>query len=94
MPRALRIDHADGTLSRAVRIARRSGEVVLTSKGRPVARLVAVRDDAHGVDEALRRLAAGGFAELPERPLRKRMPPPVKPRKPVSASAVLRAMRR
>jgi prevent-host-death family protein len=72
-------------LSRYIDAVRRGDEVVITKRGRPVARLVGEPAERTGLREELAPLAAEGLISLPERPLqRKRQPLAAVTGKPVS----------
>jgi prevent-host-death family protein len=62
-------------LSRYIDAVQRGDEVVITKRGRPVARLVAEPGRRTGLREELASLAAEGLVSLPERPLRPKRRP-------------------
>jgi prevent-host-death family protein len=57
------VRHFRDHLSRYLGIVHRGGEVVVTDRGRPVARLV-----PHGIESGLDRLVAEGLVRPPTRP--------------------------
>jgi prevent-host-death family protein len=60
---------ANQRFSQLVKAVRRGKEVILTDRGRPVARLTAITDVPDGDEEAvLRRLEESGFLKLPSEP--------------------------
>lgn len=95
MSRSIGIREAKAKLSEFIELAHRDGEVVLTAHGRPVARLVPIIDE-EPVETAvvLAELAASGLVEIAEKPRRRAARAPVKPAKPVSLGALVRAMRK
>ena len=72
-------------LSRYLTSVKQGEDVVITERGRPVAKLVKMPESGPSIKERLAQLAAEGFLTLPEKPLRSRVPQPLKvPGKPLS----------
>lgn len=95
MSRSIGIREAKATLSECIELAHRDGEVVLTARGRPVARLVPiVEGERVDTDVVLAELEAIGLVDLPETTHSRSAPAPVKPRKAISLAALVRSMRR
>jgi len=93
------IREAKAKLSHYVDLARDGDHVVITDRGRPVARLVAIADDtASSAEVVLAELAESGVLELGIAPegagSSVRRSAPVALTKEVSASEVVRRMRR
>lgn len=88
------IREAKARFSHYLEVARHSGDVVITDRGRPVARLVAIEGRTRTGKEALEELAASGLVELGEDRRRRTRFQPVAPLRGSSISALVRAMRR
>jgi prevent-host-death family protein len=62
-------------LGRYLRRVASGEELLITDRGKPVARLTAVREEPPQPDELLRKLAAEGQVRLATKPFRQRKPP-------------------
>lgn len=94
MSRSVGIREAKARFSHYLELARSGDEVVITDRGRPVVRLVAVVPTNERTEEdALRELEQAGLLERGTGVLRSPSRP-IKLRGHVSASAIVREMRR
>ena len=71
------IREAKAQLSRMVSEAARGAEWIITDRGRPVARLTALRDDDASVEVRVGRLESWGWIEPPRAGVA-RIPPPLR----------------
>jgi prevent-host-death family protein len=62
-------------LGRYLRRVASGEELLITDRGKPVARLISARAEAADPDEVLRKLAAEGHIRLATKPFRHRKPP-------------------
>ena len=95
MKKVVGIREAKAHFSEYVELARAGAEVVVTDRGRPVVRLVAIAPSktVKNEDDVLDELEAAGFLERGKRgplPVRR----PVKPARPVDLTALVREQRR
>ena len=65
-------------LSRYLARVKRGQEVVVTERGKPIARLVKEPPEKSAARKGLEELAAKGLVTMPERERRKDVPPPLK----------------
>jgi prevent-host-death family protein len=91
---AVGIREAKARFSHYLEVARHTGDVVITDRGRPVARLVAIEGRARTGEEALEELVASGVIERGVDRRRRTRFQPVTPLREASISALVRAMRR
>lgn len=96
MSKSVGIRAAKAALSECVEDARREGEVILTSRGKPVAKIVAIEADASvDADSAWEDLVESGVADVDRRAAGSAWrQPPVKPQRGTSMARLVRAMRR
>jgi prevent-host-death family protein len=62
-------------LGRYLRRVASGEELLITDRGKPVARLISAREEPPNPDEVLRKLAAEGHIRLATKPFRHRKPP-------------------
>ena len=92
MQRKIGIREAKAKLSHYVDLARRGEDVILTERGTPVVRLVAIPQDRPTETDVVRGLARLGLVEpAAESP---RVHRPIRPRGNASISRIVREMRR
>lgn len=96
MDRIAGVRELKARLSHYLDVAREKGTVVITERGRPVARLMAIRDEPSqgSLDDVLDALAAQGTLERGTKPMKKGRTRPVSVSRPMSASKIVRQMRR
>jgi prevent-host-death family protein len=76
-------------LSRYLSLVKKGEDVLITQRGRPIARIIQEDPKQIALREALKPLILKGIIGLPSQPLTKDMPAPVKvPGKPVSEMAM------
>ena len=95
MAKSYGIRAAKAHFSELVGDARAGRETVITARGKPVAKLVSIGSGSieKSIDEAWAQAAAEGWVEPPSRRKRK-LPPPIEPKRPVDLGALVRTMRR
>jgi prevent-host-death family protein len=94
MARTAGVRQVKAQLSRFIELARSEGDVVITDRGKPVARLSAItRVDPKPVAELVAELAEDGLIDPAEHAPRA-LPPPVKTRRVVSVAKLIREARR
>jgi prevent-host-death family protein len=96
MERTAGVRDLKARLRHYLEIVREGGAVIITDRGRPVARLTAIRDvvRAATIDDVLDELEAEGPLERAAEPARKRQPPPVPVSGGVSANRIVAQLRR
>jgi prevent-host-death family protein len=95
MSKSVGIREAKARFSHYVELARSGNEIVITDRGRPMVRLVAVVPGKRGTAEGVfRELEEAGLVEPGSGKKLSPPKPPIKPRGRASISAVVREMRR
>jgi len=96
MDRTAGVREVKARLSHYLDVARQEGAVIITDRGRPVARLTAIREAAReaSLDDVLDALAAEGTLERATEPTSKRRAHPVPVAGGVSGSGIVAQMRR
>ena len=92
MQRKVGIREAKAKLSHYIDLAQRGDDVVLTDRGKPVVRLVAIAPEKPSEAQVLRQLAYLGITDAADK--RPQHPAPIRAKKAISISRVVRDMRR
>jgi prevent-host-death family protein len=96
MDRIAGVRELKARLSHYLDVAREDGAVIITDRGKPVARLTAMfeKPSRATLEDVLDALAAEGALERGARPLNKRQRSPVSTSRRVSGANIVRQMRR
>jgi len=95
MDRAAGVRELKARLSHYLDVAREEGPVIITERGKPVARLTAIGElGPTSLSGVLEALAAGGALQRADEPTKRRQPQPVAISGRMSASKIVSQMRR